>query len=91
MTLKGIVIVSLSTLTGMAIAFIANFYILEKILISDPCYYHNHKTNIIFDMFYNFPAHEGFHPYPTVFNFIFTIASGGLCGYVFSSKKLRKI
>ncbi|MCR6641236.1 MAG: hypothetical protein NVV82_20115 [Sporocytophaga sp.] len=89
MTVKGIAIVSLSTLTGMTIAIIANFFILDKILIPDPCYYHNHKTNIIFDMFYDLPAHEGFHPYPTIFNFIFTIALGGMCGYVFSSKKIR--
>jgi hypothetical protein len=91
MTVKGIAIISLSTLTGMAIAIIANFFILDKILIPDPCYYHNHGTNIIFDIFYDLPANEGFHPYPTLFNFTFTIVLGGLFGYTFSSKKIKKI
>ncbi|MBO9703179.1 MAG: hypothetical protein J7604_23395 [Sporocytophaga sp.] len=89
MTPKQIAIVCLSTMAGMVLAFVFNYFILDKILIPDPCYYHNHETNKIFDFFYNLPSSEGFHPFPSIFNFIFTMIIGAICGFILSVKKIK--
>jgi hypothetical protein len=63
--------------TGGAItALIFNFGFLERILIPDPCYYHTNETTALFDMFYGLSASEGYHPFPTLFNFLFTLSIG---------------
>lgn len=90
MTVKQIALLILSTFVGIVLAFILNFVILDRILIPDPCYYHTHDTNIIFDIFYDLPASEGFHPFPTKFNFIFTAIIGALIGFKFVKHKLKK-
>jgi uncharacterized membrane protein YgaE (UPF0421/DUF939 family) len=77
-------IISLSILIGIVLAFVLNLYILENILIPDPCYYHSHNTNAVFDIFYDLPASEGYHPFPTIFNFIFTTVIGAMIGWAFS-------
>ncbi len=88
--MKRTAIFTLSTLTGSALAFVLNFFILEKILIPDPCYYHSHDTNKVFDIFYELTAGEGFHPFPTKFNFIFTLTIGAVSGLTFSIYKLKR-
>lgn len=90
MTTKQIAIVILSTLAGAILAFLFNFLILDKILIPDPCYYHSHRTNKVFDIFYELTAGDGFHPYPTPFNFIFTLTIGALSGMTLSIRQLKK-
>jgi hypothetical protein len=90
MKVKNIVIVILSALGGTILAFVFNFLILENILIPDPCYYHTHDTNKVFDIFYKVTAGEGFHPFPTKFNFIITATIGAICGLTFSINKLKK-
>jgi hypothetical protein len=49
-------------------------------LIPDPCYYHFHNTTWLFDLFYESKS-DG-HPFPTIFNFIFTIVAGAIAGYL---------
>ena len=88
MIIKAIIII-FSTLAGSALAFVLNFFILDKILIPNPCYYHSNDTSKIFDIFYELKAVEGFHPFPTKFNFIFTIAIGAISGLAFSIYKLK--
>lgn len=61
---------------GFITALILNFGFLQRILIPDPCYYHTNETTPIFDLFYNLPASEGYHPFPTAFNFFLTAAVG---------------
>lgn len=67
---------------GIASAFIFNFIILEKILIPDPCEYHVGEKSFLFNLFYDTPAFNGGHPWPSTFYIIFTIIIGGLLGYV---------
>lgn len=90
MTGKQIAIIILSALAGTVLAFVFNFLVLDKILIPDPCYYHTHDTNRVFDIFYELTPAEGYHPFPTKFNFIFTAIFGAIFGLTFSIYKLRK-
>ncbi len=90
MTAKQIAIIILSTFAGTVLAFVFNFFILDKILIPDPCYYHSHDTNKVFDIFYELTSGDGYHPFPTKFNFIFTATIGAIFGLTFSIYKLRK-
>ena len=91
-TIKRVTIISLSTFTGALLIFLFNASILDKILIPDPCYYHNHgfKTTKVFDLFYEFTSSEGYHPTPTLFNIIFTLIIGGLLGFTISTYKTKK-
>lgn len=57
-----------------------NFYILEDWIIPDPCYYHG-RSNWFFDLFYDKPAFNGGHPWPSKFNYILTFIVGVLIGY----------
>jgi hypothetical protein len=88
MTIKRIAIITLSTIAGLVLTFVFNFIILDSILIPDPCYYHSHETNKVFDIFYELD--EGNHPFPTIFNFIFTLTTGAILGFTFSILKLKK-
>lgn len=87
---RQILILTLSAFVGIVLAFFFNYFILDKILIPDPCYYHSHDTNKLFDIFYNLPASEGYHPFPTKFNFVFTTIIGAILGLTISIYK-RKI
>ena len=90
MTAKQIALVMLSALGGIVLAFVFNFLILDKILIPDPCYYHTHDTNKVFDIFYELTSGDGYHPFPTKFNFIFTATIGAVLGLTISIYKLKK-
>ncbi len=90
MTIKRITIISLSILAGVVLTYVFNFFILDKVLIPDPCYYHTHNTNKIFDVFYELTAAEGYHPSPTTFNFILTMTIGAILGLTFSIYILKK-
>jgi hypothetical protein len=68
-------------LTGAAIMFAFNYLFLEHILIPDPCYYHNRDTTLLFDLFYDLPGYAGGHPTPTIFNLVFTLATGAILGW----------
>jgi hypothetical protein len=61
---------------GAITALIFNLGFLQKMIIPDPCYYHTNETNPIFNVFYNLPASEGYHPFPTAFNILLTILIG---------------
>jgi len=75
-------ILTITGLTGLGLVsmFILNFFILQNILIPDPCYYHSHDTNKDFDLFYEMTANEDYHPTPTRLNLISTLTIGGLTG-----------
>lgn len=89
-TAKQIAIVILSALGGIVLAFVFNFLILDKILIPDLCYYHTNDTNKVFDIFYELTSRDGYHPFPTKFNFIFTATIGAILGLTISIYKLNK-
>lgn len=90
MTVKKMAVVILSALTGTVLAFLLNFLILDKLLIPNPCYCHSHDTNKVFDIFYELTSSEGYRPFPTKFNFIFTTTIGAIFGLTLSIYKLRK-
>ena len=90
MSAKQIAMVFLFAITGVILALLLNLFVIENILIPDPCYYHTHDTNKIFDVFYKLTAEEGYHPFPTKFNFIFTASIGALLGGVYSIQKLKR-
>jgi len=71
-------------LLGATSMFAFNYFFLEHLLIPDPCYYHNRDITILFDLFYDLPTSEGGHPFPTIFNLIFTISSGAFLGWYFA-------
>jgi len=58
---------------GLVVMYVLNFFVLERIIIPDPCYYHSHDTNKVFDLFYELTAKEGYHPTPTRLNLILTL------------------
>lgn len=68
-------------LTGVALFYFLNYYLIQNLIIPDICYYHSRETNFIFDMFYtlDFPGSNG-HPIPTTFNLILTVITGGAFG-----------
>ena len=89
MIAKKVAIIILSALGGIALALVFNL-ILYKILIPDPCYYHDHDTNRVFDIFYELTAGDGYHPFPTKFNFVLTATIGAIFGLTFSIYRLKK-
>lgn len=72
---------------GSTMALALNYFFIEEIFIPDPCYYHSHSTSKLFDLFYSFPAYEGGHPVPSLFNLIFTALLGGIIGFGINQKK----
>lgn len=74
----------ISILIGSTVMFAFNYLFLEHILIPDPCYYHNRETTMIFDLFYDLPSREGYHPSPTSFNFLITLIVGAFLGWYFA-------
>lgn len=71
---------------GIIVFLLLNFFIIEKYIIPDPCFYHNHNTTKTFDLFYQMTADEGYHPTPTKFNLLSTLTIGTLIGLIFGLK-----
>ncbi|WP_299220058.1 hypothetical protein [uncultured Aquimarina sp.] len=65
---------------GALMALLINYAVLEEILIPDRCYYHVNEPTKLFDIFYSFPAYNGGHPVPSIFNFICTAFTGAIIG-----------
>ena len=68
-----------------------NFLFVEPLIIPDPCYYHNHETTPVFDVFYTIAASEGYHPFPSTFNLTFTLIAGVILGYFIGKKALQTL
>jgi len=84
LTKFGIYVFSIS---GFVVAFFVGMFIIEEIVVGDPCQYHppiNKKTNFVFDLF--FAAHGGSnsHPEATLLNLIVTLSLGVLLGIIVS-------
>lgn len=73
---------------GMILFYILNYFILERLLIPDPCYYHAHDTTTIFNLFYQLTGEEGFHPSPTSLNYVITLTAGALVGRVIGKRRI---
>jgi hypothetical protein len=77
-------------IAGSVLAFLFNFLLLDRMLMPDPCYYHSHEAGTVVRLFYEFTSDSGGHPFPTIFNFIFTIAEGGAAGYFLACYLLKR-
>lgn len=84
---KTIVLLVLSATVMACLAI--NWFIVYPILIPDPCYYHAHKMNAVMKLLYSISTFDNFHPFPSVFNFGFTIVVGLYIGWKLNSKILR--
>lgn len=73
---------------GLLVSFVFHF-LAENITIPDPCAYHSRQTTKSFDLFYKMTSDEGYHPSPTRFNYVLTIALGLVLG-VFINKQVAK-
>jgi len=69
------------SIVGASLAFILNYFFIEQVIIPDPCKFHSADTNVLFDLFYDLPSVNGGHPFPTIFNILFTLIIGGLIGF----------
>lgn len=78
------------SLGTIILAFIINYVFIETIIIPDPCYYHTHDTDKIFDLFYNLNPQDGYHPSPTFFNYILTFIAGMIIPAIIFMKTRKK-
>lgn len=78
-----------SILSGIILAFIVNAKI-QSVIIPDPCYYHTHEPTKMFSLFYSLSPVEGFHPFPTMLNFVLTSLTGISIGLVVSIYARRR-
>lgn len=89
MKTKRRLITTFLTIAGAIAMFMFNFFFLEHLIIPDPCYYHSHDAIFLFDWFYNLS--DGGHPFPTLFNLIFTLIIGALLGWTFSKSVIKNL
>lgn len=73
-------LVGLGGILGAILMGLLNFGVFDKLFIPDPCYYHSHDTNWLFDRFYDITSAQGGHPSPSMFNIVVTLATGLLLG-----------
>jgi hypothetical protein len=85
------VITFLAIVAGMVLAFWGNYILLEPLIIPSPCYYHERDTSFLFEAFYSLESFAGGHPFPTAFNLLFTLFTGGLVGFFLLKFIRRKI
>ena len=57
--------------------------IIYPILIPDYCYFHNHETSTTVELFFDFPAYEGFHPVPSKVGYLLVGTLGLILGLLF--------
>ena len=71
-------------------AFLFNVLLIERLIITDICYYHSHLTTFIFDIFYSFPSSEGGHPTTSNFSIILSLVIGGYSTFYFTKREMAK-
>lgn len=74
------VIIILSIIAGAISGIAFSYFVLWPILIPDQCYYDVHETNWFIELFFSFPAYEGYHPFPSLFNLLLFGFVGSLGG-----------
>ena len=80
---------ALFIIIGVVLCIPFNYLFLQRIIIPDECYYHNRETSWLFELFYSQTAADGYHPFPTLFNFLFTVAVGAVLGIVVTPKFIK--
>ena len=82
------IIIALLSIPGIIVSNIL-FFFLEFLIIPDACYYEMHETNWFIDLLFVFPDWNGFHPYPSNFQFSLIIGYGIYVASLFSKKVLK--
>jgi hypothetical protein len=77
MSLKRLLVTVFFLIAGVIVAAAIN-YIIDRILIPDPCAYHGHNsgTSAVFNFFYEISSDTGYHPEPTRANLFVTLLTG---------------
>jgi hypothetical protein len=75
---------------GLILTFVLNYFVIEKLLIPNPCYYHSRDASQIFDLFYELPTSAGCHPVPTILNLTLTLLTGISGGLIFGIRQTTK-
>jgi hypothetical protein len=78
---------------GIITLVFLNYCIIEPILIPDSCAYHAEDTSNLFNLLYKMDSIDGYHPFPTLFNFLLTMTLGvisGLAVYRYGKSVLTK-
>ncbi len=74
---KSKLIKPLFLIAGMVVLFLLNYFLLQDLIIPDPCAYHGKDPNFIMKIFYSFNSGaDNGHPFPTVINFAVTLFVG---------------
>jgi hypothetical protein len=74
---------ALFLVAGIVLLVLFNYFLLEDLIIQDPCAYHGENPSFIFNLFYDTSssAANG-HPIPTVINFAGTVFIGYFLGKI---------
>lgn len=77
MSLKRLLVTVFFLIAGVIVAAALN-YIIDRILIPDPCAFHGNdsETSAVFDFFYEISSDTGYHPEPTRANLFVTLLAG---------------
>lgn len=86
--LNKIIFLILFSIPGIITSYILSYFI-ELILIPDDCYYHEHETNWLIELLYDFPSWNGLHPYPSTFQFVLIFGFGIYLSYLFCKRVLK--
>lgn len=68
---------------------ILNYAVIQKIVIPDPCRFHNAETSTLFQLFYTQTPANGDHPEPSIFNFIGTLSIAVVIGILTTKKYIN--
>lgn len=82
--LKRMLLFLFAMLLGIIFSFIINLLIIDKLVIGDPCRFHNKdiETGKVFDFFYVMNSSTGFHPEPSINYFMLLLIAGIVIGIV---------
>ena len=91
--MRKILFTSIILIASLIIVQVINHSIIEKVIFGDSCEHNTGtiKTDGIFNLFYTVSSNTGYHPEPSLFNFMFTTSVGLIMGVFFSYKLLWKV
>jgi hypothetical protein len=83
-------LIGFGLMSGIICMYILNYFIVEQILVPDPCAWHSREPGRLFNLFYKIDSNDGYHPTPTLFNYELTALIGVVTG-IFLARKIDKI
>jgi len=86
---KILLLTILLSLPWLVMVFFVNMF-MQSVLLGDECQYHSGETSFLFDLFYDLPAYNGYHPWPSTFNYATTMVIPALYLGYRSAKKFAK-